>query len=142
MIAACSEDTVQQGSSSDDEIQLVPVTRSGVPPGHSVRVEGLFSPLFGVINPCLTLSASSAPSFNRALEDGFGQRIVTIHMAKPCKLAAFYNGYQWLLLACKGVSPLSSPYCHPYSPPPPKFIILETFRVSLSDYSEQTRQKR
>ncbi|KAL8560841.1 hypothetical protein ACOMHN_063231 [Nucella lapillus] len=42
--------------------------------------------------PCHTLSASSAPSFNRALEDGFGQRIVAIHMAKPCKLAAFCNG--------------------------------------------------
>ncbi|KAL8580852.1 hypothetical protein ACOMHN_017356 [Nucella lapillus] len=56
------------------------------------RVEGLSSPLFGIvgiINPCLTLSASSAPSFNRALEDGFGQRIVAIHMVKPCKLAAF-----------------------------------------------------
>ncbi|KAL8588447.1 hypothetical protein ACOMHN_024549 [Nucella lapillus] len=42
--------------------------------------------------PCLTLSASSALSFNRALEDGFGQRIVAIQMAKPYKLAAFYNG--------------------------------------------------
>ncbi|KAL8559100.1 hypothetical protein ACOMHN_008288 [Nucella lapillus] len=46
----------------------------------------------GIVSPCLTLSASSAPSFNRALEDGFGQRIVAIHMAKPCKLAAFYDG--------------------------------------------------
>ncbi|KAL8611919.1 hypothetical protein ACOMHN_060358 [Nucella lapillus] len=42
--------------------------------------------------PCLTLSTSSAPSFNRALEDGFDQRIVAIHMAKPCKPAAFHNG--------------------------------------------------
>ncbi|KAL8622734.1 hypothetical protein ACOMHN_009368 [Nucella lapillus] len=31
--------------------------------------------------PCLTLSSSSAPSFNRAL----------VPMAKPCKLAAFHN---------------------------------------------------
>ena len=36
VVAACSEGTVQQGSSSDDEIQLVPVTRSGVPPVHNM----------------------------------------------------------------------------------------------------------
>ena len=33
---AGGQDTVQQGSVGDNEIQLVPVTRSGVPPGHSV----------------------------------------------------------------------------------------------------------
>ena len=36
VIAAGGQDTVQQGSAGDNEIQLVPVTRSGVPPGHSV----------------------------------------------------------------------------------------------------------
>ncbi len=36
MVAASSENAVQQGSSSNDKIQLVPVTGSGVTPGHSV----------------------------------------------------------------------------------------------------------
>ena len=36
VIAAGGQNTVQQGSAGDNEIQLVPVTRSGVPPGHSV----------------------------------------------------------------------------------------------------------
>ena len=34
--AAHHQHLVQQGSSGDDEVQLVPVTRSGVPPGHPV----------------------------------------------------------------------------------------------------------
>lgn len=36
VITAGGQDTVQQGSAGDNEIQLMPVTRSGVPPGHSV----------------------------------------------------------------------------------------------------------
>ena len=36
VIAASGQDTVQQGSAGANEIQLVPVTRSGVPPGHPV----------------------------------------------------------------------------------------------------------
>ena len=36
VIAADGQATVQQGSADDNEIQLVQVTRSGVPPGHSV----------------------------------------------------------------------------------------------------------
>ena len=38
VIAAGGQDTVQQGSADDNEIQLVTVTRSGVPPGHSVAL--------------------------------------------------------------------------------------------------------
>ncbi|KAL8586683.1 hypothetical protein ACOMHN_038669 [Nucella lapillus] len=55
------------------------------------RVEGLSSPLFGIISPCLKLSTSSAPSFNRALEDGFGQRIVAIRMANPSHNSAPFS---------------------------------------------------
>ncbi len=36
MVAAGSENSVQQGSSGNDKIQLVPVTGSGVTPGNSV----------------------------------------------------------------------------------------------------------
>ena len=35
VVAACREDTVQRGSSGEDEIQLVPVAGPGVSPGHS-----------------------------------------------------------------------------------------------------------
>ena len=36
VVATGGQDTVQQGSAGDHEIQLVPVTGSGVPPRHSV----------------------------------------------------------------------------------------------------------
>ena len=36
MEAARDQHLVQQGPSGDDEVQLVPVARPGVPPGHPV----------------------------------------------------------------------------------------------------------
>ncbi|KAL8616065.1 hypothetical protein ACOMHN_064615 [Nucella lapillus] len=73
-----------------EEVSRPGLRKSSTVQGGYFRQSGkLFNQL---LSPCLTLETSSALSFKRTLEDGFGQRIVAVHMAKPCKLAAFYNG--------------------------------------------------
>lgn len=38
------------------------------------------------------------------LEDGLGQRVMAVNLAKPHKLVAPHNNKKWFLLVCKGVN--------------------------------------
>lgn len=38
------------------------------------------------------------------LENGLGQRVMAVNLAKPHKLVAPHNNKKWFLLVCKGVN--------------------------------------
>ena len=59
-----------------------------------------FGPFFYVLDP--TLTTLSVASFESALEDGFGQSVVSGHMAKPGKLAPFHCCQKDFLRAHQG----------------------------------------
>ena len=65
--------------------------------------QGQGCPLFNVVHPAFPLPTTASPTLQGALNDGFGEAVVTCDMPKPSKLSSFDSCQKRLLWTHKEV---------------------------------------